>query len=181
MFGLLYTIFMGFWRDAFGKDGHNLPVLKNRMALHTIAFVITFLLCFFVKGFAWHWSLWVALWIQIYWALGHGPCYDTGTAGKPDDKLLKRYEKMLGYKLVCRLFPKEEWYGFGFDFVLLAIRYTYPLLPIFFLFNPVLLTLGLLVAGLYAMYRYCEYFRKHRLLDVEIWAGLVTGLFVAFL
>ena len=181
IFKILYALFMGFWRDLFGKDGYNLPVLKNRFVEHIIAFIATFCLCFFVKDIKWWWSAWIAVWVQIEWSLGHGACYDVGTHGKPDEKMIKRYEKMVGYKLLCKIFPKDEWYSFGFDFILLAIRYTYPLIPIVFWFNPVLLTLGLIVSGLYAIYRYCEFVRQHRLLDVEIWAGLSVGMYIAFL
>lgn len=181
MLKLLYTLFMGAWRDSFGKNGWDLPIYKNRFVQHVLAFCMTFLLCVFGKTVDWYWALWIALWIQIEWAIGHGPCFDVGTSGKPDAKLIKRYEKMVGYKLLCKIFPEKEWYGFGFDFILLAIRYTYPLIPICLFFNPVFMTLGLGIAGLYAMYRYCAFFRKHRLLDVEIWAGLLLGLYVACL
>lgn len=181
MIKILYSLFMGAWRDSFGKSGWDLPIYKYRVVQHIVAFLATVGLCFFDKSLAWYWCLWVAAWIQIEWALGHGPCFDVGTGGKPDEKLLKRYEKMVGYKLLCKIFPENEWYSFGFDFILLAIRYTYPLIPICFLFNPVFLTLGLVIAGLYAMYRYCAFFRKHRLLDVEIWAGISLGVYVAFL
>lgn len=181
IFNTLYTIFMGFWRDSFGKDGYGWPVWHNRTIQHIVAFVATGALCYWVKGLAWYWCLWIALWLQIEWALGHGPCYDCGKGGKPDKKLLKRYEKMVGYKLLCKIFPEDLWYSFGFDFMLLAIRYTYPLIPMCFLFNPVFLTLGLVIAGLYGMYRYCPFFAKHRLLDVEIWVGLAVGLYVSCL
>lgn len=176
----LYPLFMAFWRDSFGKSGYDLPIYKYRAVQHLVAFVATCIVCW-LKKFEPALCLWVALWVQIEWALGHGPCYDCGTGGKPDAKMIKRYEKMVGYKLLCKIFPEDQWYTFGFDFILLAIRYTYPLLPICLFFNPVLLTLGLVISALYGMYRYCEYFRQHRLLDVEIWAGFALGLYIAYL
>lgn len=181
MLKLLYTLFMGAWRDSFGKNGWDLPIYHYRVVQHIVAFAMTFLLCFFDKGLAWYWGLWIAAWIQVEWALGHGPCYDLGKGGKPDAKMLKRYKKMVGYRLLCKLFPENLWYGTGFDFCLLTIRYTYPLIPICFFFNPVFLTLGLIISGLYGIYRACPYCQKHRWLDVEIWAGLALGLFVACL
>lgn len=181
MIKLLYSVFFAFWRDSFGKNGYHLPVYQNRMVQHIVAFLATFLLCMFDKGFSWYLCAWIALWVQIEWALAHGPCYDCGKGGKPDAKMLKRYEKMVGYKLLCKVFPEDQWYSFGFDFILLAIRYTYPLLPICLFFNPVFLSVGLIISGLYAMYRYCDYIRNHRLLDVEIWAGLILGMYIAFL
>lgn len=181
IFRLLYTLFIGVWRDAFGKNGYNLPVIKNRFVQHIIAFSMTFLFCIFIRVDAWLVALWIALWIQIEWALGHGPCYDLGKGAKPDKKMIQRYEKMVGCKLLYKVFPEEDWYGTGFDFCLLAIRYTYPLLPICVYFNPVFLTLGLVISGLYGLYRACPYMQKKRWLDVEIWAGLALGLFVAYL
>ena len=181
MMKIAYTLFMGIWRDLFGKNGWDLPALKWRIVQHILAFIATFLLCMFDKGFVWFGCLWVALWIQVEWALGHGPCYDLGKSGKPDEKMLKRYEKMLGYNLLCKVFPKDKWYGFWFDFALLAIRYTYPLVPLVCVFKPLFMTLGLVITCLYALYRYCPFMQKHRWLDVEILAGLALGAFVAYL
>ena len=177
---LAYALFMGAWRDSFGKNGWDLPIYKNRFVQHIVAFLATAGICL-IKDLSWYWCLWVALWIQIEWALGHGPCYDLGKGGKPDKKMIQRYEKMLGCKLLYKVFPENQWYGPEFDFCLLAIRYTYPLIPICFLFNPVFMTLGLVITSLYALYRYCPFMQKHRLLDVEIWVGFALGLFVAFL
>ena len=180
MIKLLYSVFMAVWRRAFGCDAWDLPVLKNRFVLHVIGFLATSILCF-TKNYPLICCLWIALWVQIEWALAHGPCYDCGKGGKPDKKMLERYEKMVGYKLVCKIFPEDQWYTFGFDFILLAIRYTYPLLPICFMISPVILTLGLVISALYAMYRYCDFFRKYKILDVEIWAGLALGMYIAYL
>lgn len=181
MLKIIYTLFMGSWRDSFGKSGWNLPIYKNRFVQHVVAFLMTSALCFFDKGMAWYWCLWVALWIQIEWALSHGPCYDLGNGGKPDEKMIKRYEKMVGYKLLCKIFPQDKWYTTGFDFCLLAIRYTYPLIPICPFFNPTFLCLGLLISALYGIYRSSEWIRSKRFLDVEIWAGFALGMYVAFL
>lgn len=177
---LLYAILMAAWRDSFGKSGWDLPVYKNRFIQHIVAFALTTTICC-VNGFVWYVAAWIALWIQIEWALGHGVAYDLGKGGKPDKKALERYKKMVGYKLVCKLFPEDKWYSFWFDFVLLYIRYTYPLLPICVYFNTLFLLLGVVITSEYAAYRYIPFLQKHRLLDVEIWAGLALGLFVAFL
>ena len=181
IFKILYVIFSSGYRDAFGKNGWYLPIIKYRMVQHVIAFCMTFVFCLYCKCITWYWSAWIAVWVQIFWAIGHGCCYDLATHGYPDETMIKRYEKMVGYKLLCKIFPKDEWYTFGFDFILLTIRYTYPLIPIVYWFGPVLLSLGLVISGLYAIYRYCPYVRTKRLLDVEIWAGFATGLFISFL
>ena len=181
MLKIIYILLFSWWRDLFGKNGYELPILKYRFVEHVIAFCMTFLLCFFDKGLQWYWCIWIAVWVQIFFSIGHGYAYDLGTKGKPDAEMLKRYEKSVGYKFVCKIFEEKDWYGFGFDFILLTIRYTYPLIPICFWFNPCLLSLGIIISGLYAIYRYCEFVRNHRLLDVEIWAGFVVGLFIAFL
>lgn len=178
---LLYTLFFGLWRDAFGKNGYYLPVLENRFVQHVLGFLATFSLCLLTKKIDWYWAIWIAVWVQIYWAIGHGFAYDLSTHGEPDEEMLKRYKKAVGYKFVCKIFDKKDWYGMCFDFILLSIRYTWPLLAIVYWFGPVLLTLGLVVASLYLIYRYCPYVRSKRLLDVEIWAGMAVGLFIAFL
>ena len=177
---LLYSVLMGLWRDCFGKDGYNIPVLKLRIVQHIIAFLMTTGICWW-NSFVWYWCLWIALWVQVEWALGHGPCYDLGTSGKPDAKTKKRYEEMVGCKLLYKIFPQKKWYTFWFDFCLLTIRYTYPLIPICFLFSPVFMLLGVVITCEYAAYRYIPFLQKHRLLDVEIWAGLAVGLFIAYL
>lgn len=178
---IMYVLFSAGWRDSFGKNGWDLPIYKNRFVQHVLAFCMTFLLCVFGKTVDWYWALWIALWIQIEWALGHGYAYDVSTGGQPDEKMLKRYKKALGYRLLCKVFPKEEQHGMCFDFILLSIRYTWPLLPICWFFNPSFLFLGLIVASLYLIYRFCPAIQKVRFLDVEIWVGFTVGLFVAFL
>jgi hypothetical protein len=172
---------MGAWRDCFGKNGYHIPVLQNRFVQHVIAFIATFCLCFFVKGIKWWWSAWIAVWVQIEWAVKHGCAYDIGTTGTPDEKMLERYKSMVGYKLLCKIFNEDEKYGICFDFVLLAIRYTYPLIPICMFFNPCFLFLGVIISSLYLVYRHCSFLRKYRLLDVEIYVGLVVGFFISFL
>jgi len=180
LFQLIYPIISALWRDCFGKDGWGLPIIKYRVVQHIFLFIVSFalLIC---RGTTLALSAWIALGIQVWWSLGHGPAYDIGTAGKPDAKMLKRYKKMVGYKLLCKLFPEDKWYSFGFDFALLAIRYTYPLVLICWWFNPVFLTLGLVVASLYAIYKHCEWLQKQRWADVELWVGFVAGLFIAYL
>ena len=79
---IIYTVFMSAWRDSFGKNGWNLPIYHNRIVQHILAFCMTFLLCVFGKALDWYWALWIAIWIQVEWAIGHGPCYDVGTSGK---------------------------------------------------------------------------------------------------
>jgi len=181
LFGWLYAFFMGAWRDAFGKNGYDLPIIKYRAVQHIILFLVSFAFLLICRGTALASSLWISAWILVFWALGHGPCFDVGTGGKPDAKMIKRYKKMVGYKLLCKIFPEDQWYGVAFDFCLLAIRYTYPLLPICFWFSPVLLTLGMVISGAYGIYRYCKFFQTKRWLDVEIWVGFVAGLYIAFL
>lgn len=181
MLNLLYAIFMGAWRDSFGKDGWGLPIYHNRMVQHIVAFLGTSALCYFVKDITWYWTLWIALWIQIFWAIRHGCAYDVGKGGNPNEDMLKRYKSMVGYKFLYKIFPEEDRYGMCFDFLLLTIRYTYPLLPICLLFNPIFLTLGLIIASLYLIYRYCPILQKYRFCDVEIWSGFITGLYVALL
>lgn len=176
----IYPFFSALFRDAFGKNGYYIPLLKSRFVQHVIAFAMTFLLCYFDKGLKWWWCIWIATWLQIWWSLGH-VSYDLAKKGIPTGKELERYKKSVGYKFLCKIFDEKDWYGIGFDFCLLTIRYTYPLFAIVWWFNPVLLSLGLVIASLYLIYRYCPYCQKHRWTDVELYSGFFCGLYIAFL
>ena len=55
---VLYTVFMAFWRDSFGKNGWDFPIYHNRFVQHIVAFAMTFFLCFFDKDLAWYWYAW---------------------------------------------------------------------------------------------------------------------------
>ena len=181
LFGWLYAFFMGAWRDAFGKNGYDLPIIKYRAVQHIILFLVSFAFLLICRGTALASALWISAWILVFWAIRHGACYDISTGGKPDAKMLKRYKSMVGFKLLCKIFPEDMWYGLCFDFMLLTIRYTYPLLPICFWFSPIMFSLGFVISSFYLIYRFCPYMQKKRLLDVEIWVGFVAGLYIAFL
>lgn len=180
LFDLLYVVFMGVWRDCFGKNGWDLPIIKHRVVQHIIAFIATFCLAFFNHDVHWFWSLYLAGILQgLVWSSGHGAYYDIGTV-KPDERMKERYEETLGHRVLDLICPESMKYGMVYDFIGMTLRYGLP----FILLLPVLkwtcLFTGVLIAVDYFIYRYStkdSIFHK-RLLDPEIIAGLIVGLMV---
>lgn len=185
LFDLLYVVFMGVWRDCFGKDGWDLPILKHRVVQHIIGFLATFCLAFFNHDVHWFWSLYLAGIVQgCVWSAGHGGWFDIGTAGYPDEKMLERYSDLWGFEICCKLFPPRMWFGMVFDFVGMSLRYSLPYILLLPVLNWVCLGTGAFVSIAYFIYRYSDndsMFKTKRFLDPEIIAGLIVGCSVAFL
>lgn len=176
MLSLLYACFMSAWRRCFGSDGWNIPILKIRAVQHAIGFIITSL------------ALWWCdyNWVQIvacssvlqflYWAKGHGMCFDYGHGAVDKD----RYEKMLSWRLIRKYIPEKMWYGYQADFLLMTTRYTLPaILMSCILLKPHICLLGLIVGGVYAFF--------WALFDLGLtkrpteWAEWVVGFLTGFL
>lgn len=182
---VLYVLFMGLWRDCFGKGGYDIPILKWRVVQHIIGFCATFCFAYFYKDVSLFWSLYLSGIIQgLVWAGGHGAVYDIGTSGMPDEKMKERYKKTRGNKICELIFPESMQYGMIYDFVNMSLRYSLPyvlLLPVLHWFC---LGTGVFIAVAYLIYRYSSsdsFFRTKRYLDPEIIAGLIVGCSVAFL
>ena len=135
MIGLVTGLFEGLWRRwyggwyPFGKPSDKYWYHKRWFQYLVNALVLGAVL--FFMGFAW-WKIIcsLAIIIAFFWAKGHGAFYDLGHHGYPDEEMLKRYEKALGYKIACWIFPESAWYGYWFDTFLMAVRYTLPALAL---------------------------------------------------
>lgn len=178
---IIYALFLGAWRRAFGCSGWHLPILKNRFCLHLIGFTVTFLALLFC-GYHWFQSIVAGLCLfGFYWALGHGPAFDMARDGEPDEKLLKRYKGYFWNKWCEFIVPKESWYKFGYDFLWMLFRYELPaILVAIILLNPFMLLAGFITTLAYAI---CWGLKDHDLLKkfgptqlAEILAGISTGL-----
>lgn len=183
LWSLLYSLWCGLFRDCFGKDGYNLPVLKHRAVQHILNVAVSLVFFKFALALSWFASVCMTAAIAYFWSTGHGSCYDIGTAGKPDEKMKKRYEKTLGWSIASKLIPEKNWYNPCFDALLLSLRYSLPCVLMLPFCNPLVLLTGLVVSSLYCFYRYLpedSVLKNKRILDVEIFAGLVSGLFFAF-
>lgn len=125
---IIYGLFLGLWRRAFGNDGFGIPILRNRAVLHIIGFTACFMVLWY-KGSGWITACLCAGILQgLYWAPGHGPAFDLSRGGQPDEKMIKRYKKAFWNKWCEWLVPESAWYGFGYDFLWLAFRYELPAL-----------------------------------------------------
>lgn len=153
----MLTIINGLWwaflRRWFGGMLENYPILKNR-GIQTIVMMLS-MLPFFVDSnsnlICWVAALFIVSWLQfVEISSGHGPVFDVSRGGNtPSEESVARYHKMWGFKILCRIFPESARYGFLFDFILLTIRYTLPMLPLAFISCGYVL-MGLAVAPVYA-------------------------------
>ena len=181
--GIIYGIFLSFWRRAFGNDGFGLPLLQNRSVLHLIGFLACFLVLLY-QGSGWIVSCLCAGILQgLYWAPGHGPAFDLSRGGKPDKKMKERYKKAFWNKWCEWLVPKESWYNFGYDFLWLSFRYELPaLLLAVLLKNPLVALAGFGVSFAYALG--WALFDKGKLKKLsgtelaEYLSGFITGLLI---
>ena len=177
---IIYSVFLGAWRRAFGCDGWGLPILKNRFFLHLIGFCVTFPTLMFY-GYSWIHSLLATVCLfGLYWAIGHGPAFDMSRGGEPDKEMIKRYKKYFWNNWCEYIVPIKYWYGFGYDFLWMFFRYELPALLIgLILSNTYICFAGLTTSLIYAI---CWGMKDNGVLKkigptelAEIVAGVVTG------
>lgn len=134
MFGALFILMQICFRRWYGGwcfIGDKNSWYNTRTFQTIINCIVLFCFLFFLLGLSWYVTAITLAVVQfLYYAKGHGAMFDLGRCSKPDIDMLERYKKQWGYKLVCELFPKEQWYSYWFDFSLLLIRYTLPLLAL---------------------------------------------------
>lgn len=85
-----------------------------------------------------------------FWSRGHGKAFDLGRGAPVNDD--GRYQKFWWVVVPNKLIPEKYWYGFLYDFIWMACRYTVGLLwlvPFLWSFN--ILWLGLITASVYAL------------------------------
>lgn len=143
---LLFSIvFYSFWRRWFGGGYKNTLIGNNRACQCVVYLLITFLLAYKVfpnisfgedrSIIIWRILLSVIFsaytYIQV-WSRGHGACYDQGRGYPPDDSTIKRYNERW-YHVPCDFICKENKYGFLYDFIYMSLRYTIPMVVLYFL------------------------------------------------
>lgn len=176
MIQLLYACFLSGWRRCFGSDGWDLPIIKHRVIQHIIGALACFGVCLY-NDYHWIQAILCSAVLQgLYWAKGHGMCFDYGK-GEVD---LNRYEKMLSWRLIRKYIPEKYWYEYASDFILMNARYTLPaILMAVVLLKPQIAFLGLIVSGVYAFF--------WALYDVGLtkrpteWAEWIAGFITGFL
>lgn len=153
MIAIINGICWALLRRWFGGWLEPYPVLRSR-GVQT-AVMICAMLPWFIKPGCNLSCLFIAIalvcWLQfVEISSGHGMVFDVSRGGEPqDDKSRQRYQGMWGYTYMLKIVPEQYHFGFLFDFSLLLIRYTLPMLPLaFFSWGYVLI--GLSVAPIYA-------------------------------
>lgn len=191
LYAILSGVFFAIWRRCFGSDGFGIPVLKIRAVQHIIGGAAVALIMF-LNGFGTPVSLIAAVAIQgLFWSLGHGAAFaDMGRDKKPDES---RYECWFK-KYLDKIWTHTKmpvaghlFYGRGYDFAWLTIRYTWPMI----LLAPVSLKfvlIGLLVAPMYSLaarYRkklptYPKLFLNYHTSYAEYAVGFIFGFLLVF-
>lgn len=174
---LIYFLLGGFLRRWYGGlfPDDKYKVLGNR-ALQT-SVMIGVMLGIFVDDWQ-SWRDWlvsgvVALWLQFqFWSRGHGCAYDLSRGGYPDEKTIKRYNERW-YHIPCDWMAEKRFfsfYGRGYDFTYMLLRYTCPMLPMI-LFDWKYILIGLSVAPIYA---FCWQWSES-----DVWIFKLKGLSTA--
>lgn len=149
--GLLYAILGAFARRIYGGWLEAYKIIKNR-GVQTVIMMGLFL-AIYLPHYKWYIALTITSWLQFqFWSRGHGPVFDYGRGGKPDEETLKRYNDRW-YHIPCDWLAKNkvfEYYGLGYDFTYMTLRYTCPLIPMAFLHWEYIL-IGLSVRTVYAI------------------------------
>lgn len=165
LFMILYGLWWGFLRRWYGGCLEEYPVLKSRAFQTAVMMLSMFLLICNFTGFE---DAVMALVLTCYlqfqfWSRGHGACFDIGR-GTPDESTIERYNERWYHKPLDWWFSKmnanEHKYGFLYDFLYMGMRYTCPMIALYFL-SPIFVLVGILVSPVYAF--------NHTLWERENW------------
>lgn len=170
---ILFAIFEGIWRRAFGSGNF------NRAILHIINVVATIFVLMYV-GISWWRVVVVAPVFEfLFWARAVGMYQDIGNGGMPDEKMLKRYNAMWYNRFLDKWFPNYK-YSDLYDFTGLAIRYTLPAILVSIIIqSPIFWLAGFCVACIYAL---CWKFENYKYIENPTeWAELLSGFTTGFL
>jgi hypothetical protein len=151
MMVLLYAVLGAIARLWFGAD--DLPKLLQNRGLQT-AYMLVLFASIYLPGVTDWLSLCVALfticWLQFqYWSRGHGICIDTGDSTNVSEKDIERYNDRWYAKVCDKLLPNRK-YGFLYDNIYLALRYTAPMIIAAIVnLQPGLILIGLSIPFIY--------------------------------
>lgn len=148
---ILYYFLMGaFSRRWYGGALEKIPVLNNR-ALQTGFMIGLFLNIYVADWHNWFWPLVISLWLQFqFWSRQHGVCFDLSRGGYPDETTLKRYNNYW-WHIPCDWMADKgfyPYYGLGYDFTYMLLRYTCPMIPMMF-FDWKYILIGLAISPIY--------------------------------
>lgn len=151
MMTLLFAVLGAVARLWYGAD--DLPKLLQNRGLQT-AYMLLLFAAIYLPGVTDWISLGVALfticWLQFqYWSRGHGVAIDTGDDTNPSEDTKRRYTERWYYKVCEKLLPEHR-YGFLYDNLYLALRYTCPMIVAALVnLQPGLVLIGLSIPFIY--------------------------------
>lgn len=192
---ILSAIYFSIWRRGFGGAWNDKPFIENRFLQHILGGIAVFSLVFirfssdsnnnYILIFK---SLYTAIIVQgLFWALAHGFGFDCGRDGYPDEKMLKRYEKVFYNKFfLTPIYNFFKWkkYGYTYDLLSMFLRYTLPCVLLIPVFGFEILIMGAIVSPIYAFcwsFRELENERYGSTALAEYIVGATTGLCLALL
>lgn len=179
LFGILFTIFESGFRRLFGSSC-SIPVVGSRACQHIVNCCVIGCFLYFIKEFHWISCLLITADIQ-FWLITrkHGVFFDIGAGGQPDEKTLKRYNSMLATRILNKIFPNDK-YSAIYDYVGMVLRYTAPLIPLMFFFNPLIFTMGILIG---TGYLFCWWLKNLGYIEkptdkAEYVMGFLIGIYI---
>lgn len=152
VFGLIYAVL----RRWYG--GYDFFGIHCRRWFKTIVMLFVMMLEFYVAAVVvkismtkvfWIASSVISIWLMIeYWSRAHGPAFDVARGTIITEELIKRY-KAMWYHVIPDFVFKKALYGYGYDTLWLALRYTLPVLPLM-LIDVHFFWVGFFVSPIYA-------------------------------
>ena len=152
----VFSIFYGILRRWFGGARyfeHNAP-----RGLQTVIMILTsvlelcsaaWLIDVEIDGWLFGGFLLIAGYLHTaYWAQKHGSPFDCGRGKIHDEESIRRYNSYW-YHFIPDFVFKKAMYGYGYDTLLMCLRYTFPVIPMMFL-NIHFFWVGFFVAFIYA-------------------------------
>ena len=131
---LLYAILGAFARRWYGGSLEKYKVLKNR-GVQTVFMCLLFL-SVYLPNYHWAIAVIITAWLQFqFWSRGHGCCFDIGRGGIPTQETVDRYNERW-YHIPCDWLASKNffsYYGVGYDYVYMTLRYTCPMIPMMLL------------------------------------------------
>ena len=174
----MFVVWESIWRRMFGCSGWNLPVIKHRVIQHILNVLVT---CCALHCIGLHWLLNIAavgVFEGCYWSWGHGPGFDIGNAGKPDEKLIARYKEKFWNRWCEKLLPESLWYTKKYDVLWMFFRYEIPAVAVAALtLNPWFALAGFTTTLVYMLcWKLSNLGKLEKPTDVAEWfVGGITG------
>lgn len=171
IFSVIIFLLGGIFRRLFGGWLSEVPIISIRFIQHLFGFAIGFYI--FYPNFSR--SLIIPIVIQgLFWAMGHGMCFDMGRMTDNTQKDMERYKKTIGYHFTEWLTPSRIRQSFMYDFILMFFRYTIPTIPLMY-FNPYYIIIGIIISPIYALCWYL-YDNHNKYMPHNSFIGCSTNL-----